>query len=195
MGKSETARMFAALGARIYDADAAVHALYQKGGEAVAPIGAVFPEAIVEDAVDRAKLSQEVLNDREALRQLEAIVHPLVRKAQGRFIEKAKAEGAALAVLDVPLLFETGGDAAVDKVLVVTAPLEVQRARVLARPGMTEEKFQAIRAKQMPEAEKTARADFVLTTDKGLEAAAAAVEGIFHELTASHPSSVEPGAE
>ncbi|MEM1103642.1 MAG: dephospho-CoA kinase, partial [Pseudomonadota bacterium] len=97
MGKSETARMFAALGARIYDADAAVHALYQKGGEAVAPIGAVFPEAIVEGAVDRAKLSQEVLNDQAALGQLEAIVHPLVRQAQARFIEKAKAEGAALA--------------------------------------------------------------------------------------------------
>ncbi|MEL7028717.1 MAG: dephospho-CoA kinase [Pseudomonadota bacterium] len=182
MGKSATAEMFAELGAAVYDADAAVHALYARGGGAVEPIADLFPAAVKDGEVDRAVLGKLVLGAPEKLKALEAVVHPLVRQAQKQFLQDAEAGGAKLAVLDIPLLFETGGDALVDKVLVVTAPLEVQRARVLARPGMTEEKFDAIRAKQMPEADKRARADFIIETDKGLPAAAAEVEKVFHAL-------------
>ena len=183
MGKTETAKAFARLGAAVYDADAAVHALYAPGGAAVEPIAKLFPEAVRDGAVDRAALGAIVLSDADKLKRLEAVVHPLVREAQTQFLQDSAAAGAALVVLDIPLLFETGGDAKVDKTLVVTAPAEVQRARVLARPGMTEEKFNAIRAKQMPEDEKRARADFIIETDKGLDAAALDVARIFNELT------------
>jgi len=169
MGKTETAKMFRAEGLPVYDADAAVHALYAPGGSAVLPLGAAFPGVVVDGAVDRGRLGAAVLGDAAALRRLEAIVHPLVARAQLEWLRARADEGASAAVLDVPLLFETGGDARVDCVVVVSAPADVQRARVLARPGMTEEKFAAILAKQLPDAEKRARADYVVDSSRGLD--------------------------
>jgi dephospho-CoA kinase len=176
MGKSVTARFFAEEGMPVHDADAAVHRLYE--GEAVAPIEAAFPGTTADGKVDRAKLAGHVLGDGAALKRLEAIVHPLVQASERRFLAEAQARGAKVAVLDIPLLFETGGDRRVDAVVVVSAPPEVQRARVLARPGMTVDKFDAILAKQMPDAEKRARADFVVDTSQGFEAARAQVRAI-----------------
>jgi dephospho-CoA kinase len=176
MGKSVTARFFAEEGMPVHDADAAVHRLYE--GEAVAPIEAAFPGTTADGKVDRTKLAGHVLGDGTALKRLEAIVHPLVQASERRFLAEAQARGAKVAVLDIPLLFETGGDRRVDAVVVVSAPPEVQRARVLARPGMTAEKFKAILAKQMPDAEKRARADFVVDTSQGFEAARAQVRAI-----------------
>jgi dephospho-CoA kinase len=144
----------------------------------VAPIEAAFPGTTADGKVDRTKLAGHVLGDGTALKRLEAIVHPLVQASERRFLAEAQARGAKVAVLDIPLLFETGGDRRVDAVVVVSAPPEVQRARVLARPGMTAEKFKAILAKQMPDAEKRARADFVVDTSQGFEAARAQVRAI-----------------
>lgn len=169
MGKSSTAAMFRELGVPVYDADAAVHAIYQKGGRAVAPLGQRFPEALIDGAIDRSVLRAQVLNNRDAMAELEAIVHPLVGLSQLEFRETARSEGRPLIVLDVPLLFETGGDQRVDAIAVVSAPLADQRARVLSRPGMTEEDFNAILAKQMPDADKRARADFVISTAWGYD--------------------------
>ncbi len=171
MGKSTTAKMFEAEGAPVYDSDAAVHALYSVGGAAVAPVEAAFPGVVVDGAIDRARLSAQVVGDPEALEKLEAIVHPLVGAHRIGFFEKAQADGHDIVVLDVPLLYETGGQKNVHKVVVVSAPADVQRERVLARPGMTPEKFEAILARQLPDAEKRARADFVVDTGKGLQAA------------------------
>ncbi len=182
MGKSATAALFAQAGAAVYDADAAVHALYQPGGAAVAPVAAAFPGAVREGAIDRNALGAAVLGDPAALRRLEEIVHPLVRQSQLAFLAEAAAGGARVAVLDVPLLFETGGDARVAKVVVVSAPLDMQRARVLARPGMTAEKLSAILAKQTPDAEKRARADFVIDTSRGVEDARAQVAAVMAAL-------------
>lgn len=187
MGKSETAKMFARLGIPVYDADAAVHAIYEKGGAAVEPLRAEFPDAIVDDAVDRVKLSKLVLDDKAALKKLEGIVHPLVGATQMQFLKDASAANAAMAVLDIPLLYETGGETRVDAVVVVSAPADVQRARVLDRPGMTEEKFEQILAKQVPDAEKRAKADFVVETDKGLEHAFEQVTRITEELKSWEP--------
>jgi dephospho-CoA kinase len=184
MGKSATARFFAEEGMAVHDADAAVHALYE--GEAVAPIEAAFPGTTADGKVDRTKLAAHVLDDAAALKRLEAIVHPLVQASERRFLVDAEARGAQVAVLDIPLLFETGGERRVDAVVVVSAPPEVQRARVLARPGMTVEKFAAILAKQMPDAEKRARADFVVDTSQGFEAARAQVRAIL-EAVATMP--------
>jgi len=169
MGKSTTSRMFQDEGVPVYDADAAVHALYATGGAAVAPVEAAFPGVVVNGAIDRAKLSAEVVGNAEALAKLEAIVHPLVGAHRIGFFEEAKAKGHEIVVLDIPLLFETGGEKRVDKVVVVSAPADVQRARVLARPEMTAEKFEAILARQTPDAEKRARADFVIDTGQGLD--------------------------
>ncbi len=171
MGKSTTSAMFQAEGVPVYDSDAAVHALYAAGGAAVAPVEAAFPGVVVDGAIDRARLSARVVGNSEALAKLEAIVHPLVGAHRIGFFEKAEAEGHEIVVLDIPLLFETGGEKKVDKVVVVSAPADVQRARVLARPEMTPEKFEAILARQIPDAEKRARADFVIDTGQGLEAA------------------------
>lgn len=182
MGKTETAKMFARLGVPVYDADAAVHALYSVGGGAVEPIGEAFPGAVREGAVDRTRLSAQVVGKPEAMKRLEAIIHPLVRQAQTEWLQAREAEGARLAVLDIPLLFETGGDALMDKVVVVSAPPEVQRQRVLARPDMTQEKFEAILAKQVPDAQKRARADYVVETDKGLDHAFEQVKAIVKDL-------------
>jgi len=168
MGKSETAKLFVRLGIPVHDADAAVHALYEKGGAAVAPIGRIFPGAVREGRVERASLAAQLGGDQDAFRRLETIVHPLVRESERAFLDAAAARGDELVVLDIPLLLETGGDARVDAIVVVSAPPDIQRARVLARPGMTEDKLASILARQLPDVEKRAKADFVIETDKGL---------------------------
>ncbi len=178
MGKSTTTAMFADLGALVWNADEAVHALYARGGAAVGPVGEAFPGVVIDGAVDRTRLAEALGRDDEAFRRLEAIVHPLVVKGRLEALAAAEARGIRLAVLDIPLLFETGGDAAVDAVVVVTAPASVQAARVLARPGMTRERFEAILARQLPDTEKRRRADFLIDTGTGLEAARARVEEI-----------------
>jgi dephospho-CoA kinase len=176
MGKSTTAAMFAARGVPVFDADAAVHALY--AGPLAAALEAAFPGVAPDGRVDRAVLARRVVGDTTAMARLEAIVHPAVRAEERRFLAAAEAAGAPLAVLDIPLLFETGRDRDVDAVVVVTAPAEVQRARVLDRPGMTSERFEALVARQMPDAEKRRRADAVIDTGAGLEAAERAVAAI-----------------
>ena len=183
MGKSATAALFAEEGVLVYDADAAVHALYEKGGAAVGPVGEVFPDAIKEGRIDRGRLRDLVLPDPDALSRLNSIVHPLVAQSQIDFRTQAIESGAALVVLDIPLLFETGGEARVDYVAVVTAPAEVQRARVLAREGMTEEALETILGKQVPDAEKRARADFVISTAFGFEFSQAHVKAIIAVLS------------
>ncbi len=184
MGKSTTARMFADVGAAVFDADAAVHGLYAPGGAAVPLVAELFPSVVSDGTVDRAALGALVRDDSEALKRLEALVHPLVGEARAIFLADAKSEGRAVAVLDVPLLFETGGDRGVDVVVVASAPAAVQRERVLARPGMTEAMFEAICARQTPDAEKRARADYVVETGEGLDAARAQVTRIMKELVA-----------
>ena len=178
MGKSTTTAMFADLGAVVWNADDAVHRLYARGGEAVGPVGEAVPGVVVDAAVDRTRLAEALGKDETAFRRLEAIVHPLVAQGRAADLEAARTAGVKLAVLDIPLLFETGGDKAVDAVVVVTADPAIQAERVLARPGMTRERFDAILARQMPDAEKRARADFVIDTGRGLEAARAEVEAI-----------------
>ncbi|MBU1324215.1 MAG: dephospho-CoA kinase [Alphaproteobacteria bacterium] len=178
MGKSTTTRLFAEAGAATWNADDAVHALYAPGGAAVEPVGQAFPGVVVDGAVDRDRLARALGDDRDAFRRLETLVHPLV--AQGRLAELdgARSAGVRLAVLDIPLLFETGGDRAVDAVVVVTAPPEVQAQRVLSRPGMSRARFDAILARQTPDADKRARADFLVDTSRGLDAARAQVNAI-----------------
>ena len=183
MGKSATAAMFARRGVPVHDADAAVHALYGAGGAAAAAIGAAFPGTLDADGVvDRTRLREAVIGAPERLAVLEALVHPLAQAAARDFL--ARHSEAPLVLLDIPLLFETGAEARCDHVLVVTAPPEVQRARVLARPGMDAATFEAIRAKQMPDAEKRARADFVLDTNLGYDHAEAEVATLIRQLTA-----------
>lgn len=176
MGKSTTARMFAEAGVPVFDADAAVHRLY--AGPAAAAIAARFPGTVRDGAVDRAALSARVVGDKAALADLEAIVHPLVRAEETRFLEAARAAGSRLVVLDIPLLFETGDPGRVDAVVVVTAPEPVQRARVLAREGMTDAKLDAILARQMPDAEKRRRAHFLVDTGRDFDHARAQVRAI-----------------
>ncbi|MRL69557.1 dephospho-CoA kinase [Brevundimonas sp. SPF441] len=178
MGKSTTTAMFADLGAVVWNADDAVHRLYAPGGAAVGPVGEAFPGVVVDGAVDRTRLAEALGKDETAFRRLEAIVHPLVAQGRAADLEAARSAGSKLAVLDIPLLFETGGDRAVDAVVVVTADPAIQAERVLARLGMTRERFDAILARQMPDAEKRMRADFVIDTGRGLEAARAEVEAI-----------------
>lgn len=180
MGKSTVARMFADLGVPVFDADAVVHRLQGAGGALVEPIGKAFPGAAGPAGVDRAKLGAAVFGDPVALARLEAIVHPAVRAARREFL--LEHAGAKLIVLDIPLLFETGGVEEVDAVLVVSAPSGVQRDRVLARPGMTPERFAAILAKQLPDAEKRARADFVIDTGRTLAETRAEVGRLVEKL-------------
>lgn len=181
MGKSTTAAMFEALGAPVYDADAAVHALYAAGGGAVAAVEALFPGVTGADgAIDRAALASRVVGEPEALKRLEAAVHPLVGAHRAAFFDRVRE--AEVVVVDVPLLFETGGERSVDAVAVVSAPADVQRARVLARPGMTSEKLDAILARQLSDAEKRARADFVIDTGRGLDAAREQVAEVLGRL-------------
>ncbi|WP_342360104.1 dephospho-CoA kinase [Terrarubrum flagellatum] len=180
MGKSATAEMFRARGVPVHDSDAVVHALYS--GAAVAPVEAAFPGVAKDGAIDRALLSQRVLNNSEAIRTLEGIVHPLVRVESDRFVSESKRAGHPLIVLDIPLLFESGGEKRCDAVVVITAPAEIQRARVLSRPGMTREKFESILAKQMPDAEKRQRAHFLVDTSLGFDSARRAVGDILRAL-------------
>ena len=171
MGKSTTVAMFRDAGIPVYDADAAVAEIYLKGGAAVAPLEAAFPGVTRDGAVDREALRQRVLGDDAAMAKLNSVVHPLLGKDRIEFYRKAEEAGADMVVLDIPLLFETGGERNMDAVVVVTAPEAMQRERVLARPGMTPERLDAILARQLPDAEKRARADFVVDTSRGLEPA------------------------
>ena len=180
MGKSTTAKIFAEEGVPVFDADAAVHRLYD--GEAAPLIEEAFPGTTSDGRVDRARLSARVLGMTEALKKLEAIVHPLVRAAREKFLAEAEEKSAPVVLLDVPLLFETGGHGQVDKVVVVSAPPEIQRERVLERPEMTEEKFEAIMERQMPDSEKRSHADFVIDTSQGIEAAREQVRAILKGL-------------
>ena len=185
MGKSTTAKMFTEAGVPVHDSDETVHRLY--AGKAAPLVEAAFPGTVRDGVVDRALLARHVLAGGLAMKKIESIIHPLVRSDADAFLAKHRAAGAPLAVLDIPLLFETGGRNRVDKVAVVTAPADIQRQRVLSRPGMTEEKFASILAKQVPDAEKRMLADFIIDTGEGLEAARKSVEGIIAALTAERP--------
>lgn len=185
MGKSTTAKMFSNFGVPVHDSDEAVHRLYR--GKAAPLVEAAFPGTTADGVVDRSKLAQRVLSDPAALKRLEALVHPLVRADATAFLKRHHAAGAPLAIVDIPLLFETGGQERVDQVVVVTAEPEVQRDRVLSRPGMTEEKFSKILAKQVPDDEKRRQADFVIDTGRGMEAARQAVADVIEELTGKRP--------
>jgi dephospho-CoA kinase len=187
MGKSTTAAMFRALGVPVYDADAAVADLYSKGGAAVGPVGEAFAGVVKDGAIDREALRATVLGDPEALKRLNAIVHPLVGQDRVSFFAEAEASGADMVVLDIPLLFETGGHARMDAVVVVSAPEAMQRERVLARPGMSPERLDAILAQQMHDAEKRARAHFVVDTGLGLEPAREQVAAIVTALREKGP--------
>ena len=182
MGKSATAAMFRAAGVPVWDADAAVHEIYARGGKAVEPVRQRFPDAVVDGAVDRERLSAEVVGNDAAIRDLEAIVHPLVGEHRAAFRARADAQGAEIVVVDVPLLFETGGEKKVDAVVVVSARPEQQRERVLARPGMSAAKFEAILARQTPDAEKRARADHVIDTSLTLAETEAQVQALVATL-------------
>ena len=185
MGKSTTAGLFAEEGAWVHDADRTVHGLYAKGGDAVGPISEAFPSAIKDGAVDREALAAALAQDPERFQRLEAIVHPLVARSRDRLVEEARGAGAPVAVLDVPLLFETGGHERLDAVVVVSAPHHVQRQRVLERPGMTIEKFEALLGRQVSDAEKRAKADFLVDTSQGIEGARTQVRAIL--ATVTHP--------
>lgn len=182
MGKSTVTAMFAEEGAAVWNADEAVHRLYAKGGAGVDPVAARFPAAIAGAGVDRGVLSALVLDDAAALADLEAIVHPLVAADRAAFLDNAAREDVDIAVLDIPLLFEKGGEKFFDAVVVVSAPPEIQRARVLARPGMTERKYRSILMKQTPDSEKKRRADFVIDTGVSLEETRAQVKSVMSGL-------------
>ena len=167
MGKTTTARLFAEAGVLVHDADAAVHALYE--GEAVPAIEEAFPGTTAAGKVDRERLGRHVVNDPAAFKRLEVIVHPLVRQSETRFLADARAREAPVVVLDIPLLYETGGEARVDAVVVVSAPADIQRERVLQRPTMTVDKLESLLAQQLPDAEKRRRADFVVDSGQGIE--------------------------
>ena len=180
MGKSTTAKLFAEAGVPVYDADAAVHKIYE--GEAAPAIEAAFPGTTVDGKVDRMRLSARVLHNPAAIKQLEQIVHPMLGASRNKFLEDAERSGAPVAVVDVPLLFETGGEKRVDAVVVVTTTPEAQRERILARDNMTNEKLDTILARQLPDAEKRKRADFVVDTSHGLDPVRAAIRDILAEV-------------
>jgi dephospho-CoA kinase len=180
MGKSTTAKLFAEAGVPVYDADATVHRVYE--GEAAPAIEAAFPGTTVNGKVDRTRLSEKVMHDPAAIRRLEQIVHPMLRSHHQRFLEEAERSGAPVAVVDVPLLYETGGETRVDAVVVVTTSPEVQRERILARENMTGEKLDAILARQLPDAEKRKRADFVVDTSHGLDPVRARIRDILDQV-------------
>lgn len=179
-GKSTTAKMFAAQGIPVNDADQVVHDLY--AGEAVPLIEAAFPGTTADGKVDRVLLARQLIDNPEGFKRLEAIVHPLVRQKEVAFLEQERAKGTPAVLLDIPLLYETGGEKRLDKVIVVTCSPETQAERVLARPGMTEEKFKSILARQVPDAEKRERADFIVDTEHGMDAARVQVRVILTEL-------------
>ena len=184
MGKSETAKMFARLGVPVYDADAAVHRLYDVGGAAVPLIEQGFPGTTRDGKVDRAELGKRVTNNNAETERLQRIVYPLMAGERKQFVDDATAKGAELILFDIPRLFETGGEANMDAVVVVTAPAHIQRERVLARPGMTEELFNYLHSRQTPDEEKRAKAHFIVVTDKGLAHAFEQVKMIVDELKA-----------
>lgn len=190
MGKSTTAKMFAEAGVPVHGSDEAVHRLY--AGAAAPLVEAVFPGTTTDGTVDRAKLSSAVLGNPSAIKRLEQIVHPLVRADADAFVEDNRSRGSPLVVLDIPLLFETGGRSRVDKVVVVTAPADIQRERVLARPGMTAEKFAAILANQVPDEEKRRQADFIVDTGKGMAAARREVHRIIDAVTSKAEQNTQP---
>ena len=179
MGKSETARLFAAEGVPVHDADAAIARLYGKGGRAVDVIAREFPGTVKDGAVDRVALSAKVVDDPAALKKLEALVHPLVTAERNEFLDQTSAP---IVLFDIPLLFETGAHAEVDAVVVASAPEDVQRARVLSRPGMTAEKFEALKARQLSDAQKRQQAHYVVITDKGLDHAREQVKMILADI-------------
>jgi dephospho-CoA kinase len=181
MGKTTTAQMFRALGVPVHDADAAVHALY--AGKAAPLVEAAFPGTTVNGVVDRGLLAEKLLADPSGLQRLEAIIHPLVRADREAFLQSESEAGTPVVVLDIPLLYETGADKNVDSVVLVTAPKSVQKERVLARPGMTEERFAAIVAKQMPDAEKRKRTDFIIDTSLGVASAEQQVRSILQAVS------------
>lgn len=185
MGKSTTAAMFREAGIPVYDADAAVHAAYAVGGVAVGPVGTAFPGVVKDGRVDREALRQQVLGNPDAMAKLNSIVHPLIGQSRADAFAAATASGADMIILDVPLIYETGGEKNMHAVIVVSAPAEMQRERVLAREGMSRERLDAILAQQMPDAEKRKRADYVIDTGKGLEAARAQVAEVIEALRAS----------
>ncbi len=189
MGKSTTARMFAAKGWPLYDADQAVHDLYKKNGAAVDPIAKIFPSAIRNHAVDRKELSKIILGDEEKIKQIEAIVHPLTRKMQADFIQQAEKNHAHGVVFDIPLFFETGGNKSkgVDYIIVASAPYAIQKKRAFARPDMTEEKFASIIARQMPDEQKRQRADFIVETEHGMAHAKQQVARILQKIEQENP--------
>jgi dephospho-CoA kinase len=182
MGKSTTANFFRETGVPVHDSDAVVHKLYE--GDAVAPVEAAFPGVTVDGRIDRAKLGEKLVGNPEAIKRLEGIVHPLVRAASERFVAEQWARGARMIALDIPLLFETGGEKRVDAVVVVSAPAEVQRARVLSRPGMTAEKLDALLKRQMSDAEKRARAHFIVDSSRSFDSARAQVHAIVRAVAA-----------
>jgi dephospho-CoA kinase len=179
MGKSTTAKLFAEAGVPVYDADATVHLIYE--GEAAPAVEAAFPGTTVDGKVDRARLSAKVVHDPAAMKQLEQIVHPMLRAYHQKFLDDAEQSGAAVAVVDVPLLYETGGEKRVDAVVVVTTSPDIQRQRILSRDNMTGEKLDAILARQLPDAEKRKRADFIVDTSHGLEPVRARIRDILIE--------------
>jgi dephospho-CoA kinase len=183
MGKSTLLAMFADLGVPTWDADAAVHRLYATGGAGIGPIRALAPQAIGPDGVDRARLREAILADPALLTRIETAIHPLVTADRDAFLTLARASGAALAICDIPLLFETGADAWLDAVIVASAPADIQRARVMQRPGMTEPAYAAILAKQMPDAEKRARADYIVDTSQSKDHTRAQAAIILAKLT------------
>ena len=183
MGKSTTMKMFAEAGIPVWDADTTVHRLYGPDGPGTAAVEEIAPEAVTVSGVDRTKLREAILRESSLLKKIEQAIHPLVGADRSAFLAAARAAGCKLVLCDIPLLFETGGEKSVDKIVVVTAEPDVQRARVLKRPGMTEEAFEAILAKQVPDSEKRDRADFVIDTGKGMEHARARVAEIIAELT------------
>jgi dephospho-CoA kinase len=182
MGKSTAAETFRSFGVPVFDADAAVHRLLGRGGAGVAPVGAAFPECVGEQSVDRQRLGRLVFADPAALARLETILHPLVRTERDRFLARCRARGEKLAVLDIPLLYETGGERLLDAVAVVTAPTFLQGQRVLRRPGMTPARLAAIRARQLPDPEKRRRADFVIPTGLERRRAVQAIAAIVDRL-------------
>ncbi|MEM9047705.1 MAG: dephospho-CoA kinase [Pseudomonadota bacterium] len=182
MGKSTTAGFFRDAGIPVWDADAAVHRLYARGGAGVAAIGGLIPDAVIDGAVDRSRLRGAIVKNAALLARVEALIHPLVAQDRAAFLERERAAGAALVLCDIPLLFEVGGAAGVDKIVVVTAPPDVQRARVLARPGMTDADLDAILARQMPDAEKRRKADFIIDTANGCGSAREAVAALIARL-------------
>jgi len=191
MGKSETAKMFAAHGIPVFDADAVVRTAQGKSGESLPLIEEAFPGTVADGVLDRAALGAQVFGNEAALKKLERIMHPIVQKARKKFFELVDKNNTKIVILDVPLLFEAGGEKGCDVTVVVSAPTEVQQARVLSRTHMTQEKFEDIIARQMPDSEKRERADYVIETDQGLEAADRAVSNIIKDISSKNPHAFE----